>query len=116
KQKNTLIGLDDAIPDWLIGASAADLDQYSRSVSALGKLYKQASKDLFRILPIDTFAQQRMRDAIIADKASAVGLPLDTLEITITNSFESGGLTLPNPLDTHTETLGEYALQNQAPY
>jgi hypothetical protein len=25
-------------------------------------------------------------------------------------------LTLPNPLDVHTETLGEYAVQNSAPY
>jgi hypothetical protein len=116
KEKTTLIGLDDAIPDWLIGASAADLDQYSRSVSALGKLYKQADKKLFQIQPIDTFAQKRMRDAILVDKPSASELPLDTLEIAITNSFESGGLTLPNPLDTHTENLGEYALQNAAPY
>lgn len=42
--------------------------------------------------------------------------PLDTLEITIVNSFEADGLTLPNPLDVHIETLGEYALQNIAPY
>ena len=109
-------GLDDAIPDWLIGASAADMERYSRSVSALGKLYKLADKNLFRIASITTFAGRRMREAILADKKSAAGLPLETLEITITNSFESGGLTLPNPNDTHTETLGEFALQNAAPY
>lgn len=116
QKKNTRNDLEDSIPDWLLDASATDLDQYSRSVNALGKLYKQASKDLFQIPSIDAFAQQRMRKAIFADKKSAAGLPLDNLEITITNSFESGGLTLPNPLDIHTETLAEYALQNAAPY
>lgn len=116
REKNALAGLDDAIPDWLFGASAADLDAYSRSVSALGKLYKQADTNLFRIQPISTFAQHRMREAIIAETPSAATLPLDKLEITITNSFESGGVTLPNPHDIHIETLGEYALQNTAPY
>lgn len=114
--KNVLTGLDESIPDWLFGASAADLDQYSQSINALGMLYKQTDKKMFRILPIATYAQNRMREAIIADKASAADLPLDSLQITITNSFESGGLTLPNPHDIHTETLGEYALQNSAPY
>ena len=116
KEKKALISLDDAIPDWLFGASVADLNQYSQSVNALGKLYKQNDKKLFRILPLTTYAQGRLRDAIIADQPSAAGLPLDSLEITVTNSFESGGLTLPNPLDVHTETLGEYAVHNSAPY
>lgn len=115
-EKQSLIALDDSIPDWLFDASAADLDHYSQSINALGRLYKYTDKKLFRIAPITSFAQQRMREAIIADKPSAIDLPLDTLEITITNSFESGGLTLPNPLDIHIETLGEYALQNSAPY
>jgi hypothetical protein len=116
KEKNVLTGLDESIPDWLFGASAADLDQYSQSINALGMLYKQTDKKLFRILPITTYAQNRMREAINADKASAADMPLDSLQITITNSFESGGLTLPNPHDIHTESLGEYALQNSAPY
>lgn len=116
QEKSTRNDLENSIPDWLLDASAAELDQYSRSINALGKLYKQADKDLFRIPSIDAFAGQRMREAIFADKPSAAALPLDNLEITVTNSFESGGLTLPNPLDIHTETLVEYALQNAAPY
>lgn len=116
QDKNALMGLDDAIPDWLFGASAADLDFYSQSVNALGKLYKQTDSALLRIQPLNTFAQNAMREAIVADQKTAAGLPLDRLDIIITNSFESGGLTLPNPLDRHTETLGEYALQNAAPY
>ena len=116
QEQNALVELADAIPDWLFGASVTDLDHYSQSINALGKLYRQTGKQLFRIPPMTTFAQQRMREAIVADKPSATGLPLDSLEITITNSFESGGLTLPNPLDVHTETLGEYAVQNSAPY
>lgn len=116
EEKDTFAALDEAMPEWLAGATAADMDQYSRSVSALGKLYKHTHKNLVHLQPIDTFAQQKMREAIIVDQPSAVGLALDSLQITITNSFESGGLTLPNPLDSHTETLGEYALQNSPPY
>ncbi|MFU2330601.1 hypothetical protein [Pseudomonas sp. NFX98] len=116
QEKKTRNDLENSIPDWLLDASAADMDQYSRSVNALGKLYKQANKDLFQIPSIDVFAGERMREVIFADKKSAAGLPLDNLEITITNSFEAGGLTLPNPHDIHTETLAEYALQNAAPY
>ncbi|MEJ5057246.1 MULTISPECIES: dermonecrotic toxin domain-containing protein [unclassified Pseudomonas] len=108
-EKNVLTRLDGSIPDWLFGASAADLDQYSQSINALGMLYKQTDKTLLRIAPITTYAQNRMREAIIADKPSAASLPLDSLDITVTNSFETGGLTLPNPLDVHIETLGEYA-------
>lgn len=116
QDKLALLGLVDAIPDWLFGASATDLDHYSQSINALGKLYKQADKKLLRIPAVDTFAQQRMREAIIADKPAAAALALDNLAITIINSFEADGLTLPNPMDIQTETLGEYALQNSAPY
>ncbi|CAI8721359.1 hypothetical protein [Pseudomonas serboccidentalis] len=116
EEKDTFATLDEAMPEWLAGATAADMDQYSRSVSALGKLYKHINKNLYHLPAIDTFAQQRMREAILADQPSATRLPLDSFEITITNSFESGGLTLPNPLDSHTETLGEFALQNSPPY
>ena len=115
-QKNTLIDLDDSIPDWLLDASASELDQYSQSINALGQLYRQADKALLPIPPIDTYARNCMREAIIADQPSAAGLPLDKLQIRITNSFESGGVTLPDPHDTHIETLGEYALQNRTPY
>ena len=109
--------LDEAIPDWLADASAADLDVYSQSIKAMGKLLKVSDPGLYKIPPITDFAQQKMREAILADnKTNAAALPLDKLEITITNSFEAGGLTLPNPLDRHTETLGEYALENEAPY
>lgn len=115
-EKKTLEALDEAMPEWLADASAADMDHYSRSVNALGKLYKHVDKKLFHLPAIDAFAQQRMRDAIIADHPTAAGLPLDSLEITITNSFESGGLTLPNPLDSYSENLGDFALQNSPPY
>lgn len=113
---NALIGLNEAIPDWLFGASAADLDQYSQSINALGQLYRQADNALQPIPAIDTYAQNRMREAILAEQTTAVGLPLENLRIHVTHSFESGGVTLPNPHDTHTETLAEYALQNSAPY
>lgn len=116
QEKQVLAELVDAIPDWLFGASASDLEHYSHAINALGKLYRQSDNKLLHIPPITRFAQQRMREAIIADKPGAAEQPLDTLEITIVNSFEADGLTLPNPLDVHIETLGEYALQNIAPY
>jgi hypothetical protein len=109
--------LDNAIPDWLSQASAADLDVYSQSIKALGKLLRLSESALDKIPPIADFAQQKMREAILADKKDkATELPLDKLEITVTNSFEASGLTLPNLLDRHTENLGEYALENEAPY
>jgi hypothetical protein len=108
--------LDEAIPDWLFIASPADLDAYGQSINALGKLYKHSETDLFQIPPITTYARDRMRDAIIADQPSAARLPLDELEISITDSFEVDGLALPDPHSRYTETLGEYALQNAPPY
>lgn len=116
-EEPTRLRLDHAIPDWLSDASATDLDVYSQSLRTLGKLLRHTDNELYRIAPITEFAQQKMREAIRADKAEeSTDLPLDLLEITVTNSFEAGGLTLPNPLDRHTENLGEFALQNEAPY
>ncbi len=112
--------LEAAIPDWLHSASAKDLAAYSKYITGLGKLYRdpvfKVSKNL--IEPIDRFAQRLMREAIIRDKHAegAANLPLDELEISITNSFTAGDLTLPNLLDTYTRTLGEFALENTAPY
>lgn len=112
--------LESAIPAWLHNASAKDLSAYSKYITGLGKLYRdpkmKAAKDL--IEPIDRFAQRLMREAIVRDKHTegALTLPLDELEITITNSFTAGDLTLPNALDTYTRTLGEFALDNTAPY
>ncbi|WP_053163971.1 dermonecrotic toxin domain-containing protein [Pseudomonas sp. P1.8] len=109
--------LDKAIPDWLSQASAADLDVYSQSIKALGKLLRLSDSALYQIPPIADFALQKMCEAILADKKDrSTELRLDKLEITITNSFEASGLTLPNLLDRHTETLGEFALENEAPY
>jgi hypothetical protein len=61
QEQNALIELADAIPDWLFGASVTDLDHYSQSINALGKLYRQTDKQLFRIPPMTTFAQQRAK-------------------------------------------------------
>ncbi|WP_053125161.1 dermonecrotic toxin domain-containing protein [Pseudomonas sp. P1.31] len=112
--------LESSIPDWLHNASADDLAAYSKYITELGKLYRdpafKQSKDL--IEPIDRFAQRLMCEALIHDKHAegAAILPLDELEITITNSFTAGDLTLPDLLDTYTRTLGEYALENTPPY
>jgi hypothetical protein len=108
--------LEAAIPDWLSNASASHLQDYSRGLSRLGKL--RNASGLNDIPLIGAYAQTKMREAILTDKASegAAQLPLDDLQITVTNSFTVGGLTLPNPNDRHIESLGDFALQNTAPY
>ncbi len=113
--------LEEAVPDWLQAGSLHDLQDYSRYIAELGTLRDDVEKGVFRdddIPLIKPYAERRMREAIIADKSAvdATDLPLDHLRITVTNSFETGGFTLPNPFDRVTETLGEFALQNAPPY
>ncbi|VVQ00254.1 dermonecrotic toxin domain-containing protein [Pseudomonas fluorescens] len=112
--------LDAAIPDWLRNAPAKDMDDYRRYITALGKLYRKAKYRVARteIPSIRQFAHQSMRDAIIADTRAvgAAALPWDALQIKVINSFTVDNFTLPNPLDQHTETLAEFALENNAPY
>ncbi|MFN3357877.1 MAG: hypothetical protein ACK418_17975 [Pseudomonas sp.] len=107
-----------AIPDWLREASVQDLNAYSSHLIDLSVLRNTAHSDLFEIPSINAFAQQKMCEAIIADKAThgADTLALDTLRITRTESFTVGVFVLPNPLDRHTQTLGEYALSNSPAY
>ncbi len=110
--------LEAAIPDWLLDASTHELSAYSKYLIELSALRDQALDDLFSIPPIQAFAQQKMRDAITADKThkGADKLPLDELQITVTESFTAGGFTLPNPFERQTQTLGEFALTNSPPY
>lgn len=114
--KSRIDQLEAAIPDWLSNASASHLQDYSLSLSRLGKL--RNASGLNDIPLIGAYAQTKMREAIVTDKAreGAALLPLDDLQITVTNSFTVGGLTLPNPHDRHIENLGDFALQNTAPY
>ncbi|ALI01381.1 hypothetical protein C1Y08_04085 [Pseudomonas sp. FW306-02-F02-AA] len=109
-----------AIPDWLRNASFSDIQDYSRYVTALGKVYRQpdykAAKD--EIPSITSYAQRLMSEAIIADPhaVGAADLVLDELRIKITDSFTVDDLTLPDPRNQHTETLADFALENEAPY
>ncbi|WP_166221961.1 dermonecrotic toxin domain-containing protein [Pseudomonas atagonensis] len=115
-----LDSLEAAIPEWLLSASPADIAAYGQYITRLGQLYQEPTQKSAKdeIESISQYAQREMREAIVKDKQAegAAALPLDELEITITNSFTGGNLTLPNPLDTHTETLAEFALENAAPY
>ncbi|WP_347902803.1 hypothetical protein [Pseudomonas purpurea] len=114
--KNRIEQLEAAIPDWLSNASASHLQDYSHRLSRLGKLRTASSPNDIPL--IGAYAQTKMREAIETDKAAegAAQLPLDDLQITLTNSFTAGGFTLPNPLDRHIESLGDFALENTAPY
>lgn len=112
--------LDAAIPDWLRNASPKDIDDYRRYITGLGKLYRNPEHRIARaeIPPISQYAHQAMRSAIIADERAlgAAALPWDELRIRVTNSFTVDNFTLPNPLDQYTETLSEFALENDEPY
>lgn len=108
-----------AIPDWLSQASPADLQDYGRYLSNQGRLRDTAKGNAIPL--IDQYAQEKMRDAILADRRKnnsndADTLALDELQITVTNSFTAGAFTLPDPRDKQVETLGEFALQNTPPY
>lgn len=115
KRLNMLGG---ALPAWLRNASPQDLNDYSQYILELSTLYSDMPANLFQIQSIKTFAQEKMRNAILADKKSlgADKLPLDEIHITLTESVTTGPFTLSNPLDSYTQTLGEYALSNTPPY
>lgn len=119
EEKKRLDRLESAIPDWLHNASAAELQAYGHYLSNQGKLRNALGPSDIEL--ISDYAQKQMRTAIVADRREhhtndAAGLALDELQITITNSFTVGAFTLPNPLAMQVETLGEFALQNAAPY
>lgn len=120
-ERNRINQLEKAIPDWLKAASATDLQTYSRYLVDLGALRQEAADGAFKVddLPaIKPYAEQKMQEAILADTRAegAADLPLDRLRITVTDSMETAGFTLANPLSRVRETLGEFALQNTPPY
>jgi len=120
-EKRRFNQLQNAIPAWLKDAPVNDLQTYSDCITALGTLRDGAENDAFRdkdLPAIKPYAEQKMREAILADSSAegAADLPLERLRITVTHSLETAGFTLPDPLDQVRETLGEFALQNTAPY
>ena len=121
RERARLDQLEEAIPDWLQDGSVHDQQDYSRYIAELANLRNDAETGVFKdddFPLLKPYAERRMREAIIADKRAegAADLPLEHLRISVTNSFETGGFTLPNPFDRLTETLGEFALQNAPPY
>ncbi|MEB2644523.1 hypothetical protein SOP86_02560 [Pseudomonas canadensis] len=119
EDKAGLTQLQASMPDWMKTASMDDQLEYSRYLRTLGKLHTQYDMSAANgdILPIGSFAQTKMRDAITADKKpGAEALILDNLTITTTDSMDVGGLLLPDPASRKKETLGEFALQNTPPF
>lgn len=110
--------LEAAIPAWLANASASDLQAYGHYLSNQGRL--RNASGLNDIQLISEYAEQQMRNAIIADRSAhandAAALPLEDLRIVVVSSLSVGAFTLPNPQETHVETLGQFALQNNTPY
>ncbi|MBV4461205.1 hypothetical protein KVG96_24880 [Pseudomonas sp. COR58] len=112
--------LVDAMPPWLSAGSLDDIQAYSGYLNTLG-LLREGAEDAFapmNLASIQTYAQQRMREAIIAQRpgAAAAALHLDDVRVTVTQSFETGGFTLPSPLGRSIQTLGQFALSNTPPY
>jgi hypothetical protein len=121
KERAHVEQLTNAIPEWLSTGSLDDIQAYGRYLTDLGTLRGEADSDVFNVedIPlIHTYAQQQMRNAIVADKTDegAALLPLNDIRITITHSFEAGGFTLPDPRNPSVETLAEFALSNTRPY
>ncbi|MFJ2711395.1 dermonecrotic toxin domain-containing protein [Pseudomonas sp. NPDC087346] len=113
--------LESAIPEWLMKGSLEDIQAYSGYLTALGKLRGESASDVFDSSPVPLimdYAQQQMRAAIIAERtgADATLLRLDDVRITVTQSFEVGGFTLPDPRQVRVQSLGEFALHNTSPY
>jgi len=113
--------LDNSIPQWLLAGSLDDIQTYSGYLSALGSLRGETDSECFEYSEVPLildYAQQQMHDAIIAEQpgADTLRLPLDDVRITLTQSFEAGGLTLPDPNNVSVQTLGEFALHNTRPY
>lgn len=113
--------LENAIPEWLLAGSLDEIQTYSGYLTALGKLRGATGSDVFdgsEIALIRDYAQQQMHAAIIADQQMKITTPLrlDDVRITITQSFEAGGFTLPDPRQVKVQSLGEFALYNSAPY
>ncbi|MFJ4193806.1 hypothetical protein [Pseudomonas sp. NPDC089534] len=112
--------LADAIPPWLSAGSLEDIQAYSGYLNALGRLREEADDDAFAsedLQPIQTYAQQQMREAIAEErKGEDAAWRLDDVRITVAQSFEAGGLTLPSPYGRSVETLGQFALRNARPY
>jgi hypothetical protein len=113
--------MESSIPEWLSEGSLDDIQTYSNYLTDLGSLRGEANSDIFNVsdIPlIHAYAQQKMHDAIVANKPGedATKLRLDDIRITITHSFEVGGFTLPDPHNRSVETLAEFALQNTRPY
>ncbi|MGF6093313.1 dermonecrotic toxin domain-containing protein [Pseudomonas sp. 18175] len=109
--------LDGAIPHWLLNASPHDLNDYSQHMLDLSTLYNDVPADLFQLQPIKAFAQDKMRNAILADHRPGTDtLPLDEIQIIRTESLAVGPFNLANPLESYPQTLGEYALSNTPPY
>ncbi|MFJ2280829.1 dermonecrotic toxin domain-containing protein [Pseudomonas sp. NPDC087803] len=113
--------LEQAIPEWLKNASLEDIQRYSRDLSALGSLRGGTGSDAFDITDVPLildYAEQQMRDAILAEQPleQVSPLRLDDLRITLTDSFEAGGFVLPDPHSIRELSLGEFALRNTPAY
>ncbi|WP_085655917.1 MULTISPECIES: DUF6543 domain-containing protein [unclassified Pseudomonas] len=112
--------LADAMPPWLSSASLEDIQTYSACLNTLGLLHEEAEDafDPAGLPSIQTYAQRRMREAIVAERKgdTAAALHLDDVRITVTQSFEVGGLFLPSPFERSVQTLGQFALSNTPPY
>ncbi|WP_433737883.1 hypothetical protein [Pseudomonas putida] len=102
------------MPDWLKGASPADLTRYSRHLMDIASLREQDAGKTFLddIASLPDFALQSLREQMIKDYPAASTLKLEDVEISITSLVVYGTFVVPGKTQTLTLSLVELALQN----
>jgi len=107
--------LEQALPDWLQKASAADLDAYSRHLKDLSALHSLNAGKSYQdgIATIEQFALDKLKTEMLYDgHTNAVSLALDTYEIEVRSQVIWGTFTVPGQVETTTFSLAQLALQN----
>jgi hypothetical protein len=103
-----------ALPDWLQGASTADLNFYARHLKDLAALTSSTGGKSYLddIPPIEQYALDRFKAEMLKDHPQDGYLPLDTLTLRIRQPVIWGTFTVPGMTETTTFSLSELALQN----
>lgn len=104
------------IPDWLAGATNADLNLYARYLKDLAALHSTSMGKTYDddIPPIREYALTVLRTQMLKDHPDAKQLKLDTIRIEIQSPVLWGTFVVPGQVDITTFDLADLALQNLA--
>ncbi|MGU9857857.1 hypothetical protein [Pseudomonas sp. LF245] len=103
-----------ALPDWLINASAADQDAYSRHLKDLATLHSTNEGRTYDegISPLPQYALERLTAELLKDHPDATPQWLGDLDIVVRSPVVWGAFVVPGQIDTTVFSLTELALQN----